>query len=238
MKMRMVWLLTVVAFIAAGAKIYELSVSFDGLERSLLAYGEAVALLRMGSDDLTKKARLFVETGDVAYMDGYFRQANVLKIRDQALDCIDGVPDDQGARKRLSNALGQSFELMKIECHAMKLAALAHGTSTNLVASSVMAYPLEPGEEELPAKGAGSKREKAIRMLYDNEYSGYKDRICGAADCFLVDTLASLRTKRESLHKSYTIWLFGQFAVFLVAIAVSCPYVFGAGGSSAEREEK
>ena len=227
MKMRIAWVVAVALLMLVGVRMHQISNAFDSIERSLLAYGEAVTLLRMGSDDLTQKARRFVETGDVAFMDSYFRQANVLKMREQALDCLYDASDSVGAKGRLENALAQSMDLMGIECRAMKLASISWGTPTNLVAAEVRACRLTPGEEALPSTGPDSKRERAASMLYDAAYAESKDRICGAADCLLVDMLASLRGRRESLHRSYTIWFCGQLAVLLLATVVSFPYVFG-----------
>ncbi len=227
MKMRIAWVAAMVLLIVVGARLHQISNAFGSIERSLLAYGEAVTLLRMGSDDLTQRARRYVETGDVAFMDSYFRQANVLKMREQALDCLYDTSDSVGAKGRLENALSQSMDLMGIECHAMKLAAISWGTPTNLVASEVRACRLTPEEESMPSAGPDSKRERAVSMLYDAAYAESKDRICGAADCLLVDMLASLRARRESLQRSYTIWFCGQLAVLLFATLVSLPYVFG-----------
>lgn len=225
--MRIAWVAAMVLLIVVGARMHQISNAFGSIERSLLAYGEAVTLLRMGSDDLTQRARRYVETGDVAFMDSYFRQANVLKMREQALDCLYDTSDSVGAKGRLENALSQSMDLMGIECHAMKLAAISWGTPTNLVASEVRACRLTPEEESMPSAGPDSKRERAVSMLYDAAYAESKDRICGAADCLLVDMLASLRARRESLQRSYTIWFCGQLAVLLFATLVSLPYVFG-----------
>ncbi len=225
--MRIAWVAAMVLLIVVGARLHQISNAFGSIERSLLAYGEAVTLLRMGSDDLTQRARRYVETGDVAFMDSYFRQANVLKMREQALDCLYDTSDSVGAKGRLENALSQSMDLMGIECHAMKLAAISWGTPTNLVASEVRACRLTPEEESMPSAGPDSKRERAVSMLYDAAYAESKDRICGAADCLLVDMLASLRARRESLQRSYTIWFCGQLAVLLFATLVSLPYVFG-----------
>ena len=47
---------------------------------------KAALRLQKGSDILTDQVRMYVITGDNAYMDGYFEEANVTKNRDNAVE--------------------------------------------------------------------------------------------------------------------------------------------------------
>ena len=93
----------------------------QAIERYIIAQQSATDL-EIGSDVLTSAVRNFVVTGDIAYLQEYFYEANVTRRRDAAVDNLETmISRDSKAYEHLSMALSLSNELMLDEYQAMKL---------------------------------------------------------------------------------------------------------------------
>ena len=83
--------------------------------------------LMIASDYLTAQCRMFVLTGERAYMDGYFEELLVTLRRDMAVETLCAQSGDENAAGKLTQALSESNALAKRELYAMKLVCQANG---------------------------------------------------------------------------------------------------------------
>ena len=100
-------------------------------ERYLIAQ-QSAKKLQNGSDILTEQVRLYVMTGQAAYLEGYFQEANVIRSREAALAELREVSADTRIIEQLEAALTESEALMAQEFYAMRLAAEGFGTAGRL----------------------------------------------------------------------------------------------------------
>lgn len=131
--------------------------------------------LSLGSDYLTEQARSYVVTGDNAYAEAYFTEVNVDQRRDKALEEIrNHLQGHEEARRMSEEALALSNELMDLEIHSMKLAALAFGEEIDGLAPEIREYPLTEEEQNYSAQ---EKSRAALSLIFGSEYSGQKKKI-------------------------------------------------------------
>lgn len=147
----------------------------DVTQKYILTQNNVKDLL-MGTDYLTEQARFYVVTGDCGYAEAYFREADVDRRRDGALEEIRNnlQGHDDNALRMSEEALDLSNELMDLEIHSMKLAALAFGEDIDGLAPEIRDYSLT--EEEM-ALSVQEKSQAAFRLIFGPEYSGEKRKI-------------------------------------------------------------
>lgn len=137
---------------------------------------EEAGNLQVGSDYLTDQVRLYAVTKDTVYIENYFTEAEEDKRRDKALNALEehlGGKDEEildSCRK----ALELSNELMEMEIHAMKLAALSVDEDGSDLLPEIADYPLT--EEELSMSGA-EKSDAAVGLVFSEEYRDMKRQI-------------------------------------------------------------
>ena len=139
-------------------------------------YEETSANLRYASDYLTEQIRLFAITGDKGYLDEYFREANVAKRRDKALELLKTQHGDSVAYAELQSAMNGSLYLMNMEYHAARLAVDAYGYNLADYPEEVQRVHLFQHEEALSPQEKG---EQAKSMLFNEEYRRQKRYIIG-----------------------------------------------------------
>ena len=144
-------------------------------ERYLLAR-QSAADLESGSDELTNDVRSFVATGDLSYLEAYFREAEVTRRRDKAVSNLREVFGETGssALEHLTTALSYSNELMKQEYLAMNLILSAGSYDPAKIPKVLQGYPLS---EEQKALSAPEKQELALTLVYGETYMDYKSKI-------------------------------------------------------------
>lgn len=135
---------------------------------------DAAHELQTGSDTLTKQARLAAATGEQAYIDAYFIEANVTRSREKALEDLNALGVDAEALVSLQKALTESVRLMQTEYYAMALVEQSAGTDP-------AAWPDELKTVTLSAEDAAlSPAEKlalAQKMVIGPEYEAEKESI-------------------------------------------------------------
>ncbi len=102
--------------------------------------------LQLSSDLLAEQARLYVSTGDAAYVDNYFHDAQRLEAQKQALDAADRTYEPEDAREQLDDAARAIAQRSALECRAMRLCAEALGDDVSAFPAVAQASP-EPAEE-------------------------------------------------------------------------------------------
>lgn len=145
----------------------------EATERYITAQ-QAAADMQAASDYLTAEARGFIATGDTARAERFFEEANVTQRRDRALEIIGGILDNPYAIAHLSAAKDSSDKLLEIECYAMRLAAESYGCAPAALPERLRKVDLEDADLHLTAE---EQRDKALGMVFDEKYQGYKDSI-------------------------------------------------------------
>lgn len=142
---------------------------------------QAASDLEAASDYLTDRARCFVVTGDMEYLEDYFAEAEVNRRRDNALAKMEELADssDSAAYQSLAKAMDYSNELMDREYQAMAIMLGARNYTESQLAKVpdvVRNYGLSAEEQALdPA----AKQNRAQGLVFDGSYMGYKEKISG-----------------------------------------------------------
>ena len=137
---------------------------------------QAAADMESGSDYLTDRVRCFVVTGDISYLNDFFEEVEVTKRRDQALTQLEEMlqGSNNSAYASLATALDFSNELVNIEYKAMRLTLEALKTDLTEVPPVIAEIVLSEAEKAL---SASELRQLALDKVFDDTYTGYKDRI-------------------------------------------------------------
>ena len=106
--------------------------------------------LQIASDYLTEQVRCFVETGKREYLDNYFREAEVDRRRDKALESIKSITDDNEAYQNLEAAMNESVALMEREYYAMRLTVAAKGYDVSEYPDQIQKVELSEEDALLP----------------------------------------------------------------------------------------
>lgn len=139
------------------------------------------------SDYLTSEVRLFSITHDITHLYNYWNEIYVTQTRDNAIERFEKESPVQDEISLLKEAKEYSDLLVNTETYSMKLVILSEGwTEENFKYSNelynyvkkVMQYEISEIEDKAEMK------EKAILMLYDENYDYYKNHIMGAINDF------------------------------------------------------
>ncbi|MGN0537504.1 MAG: response regulator [Acutalibacteraceae bacterium] len=139
------------------------------------------------SDYLTSEVRLFSITHDITHLYNYWNEIYVTKTRDNAIERFEKESPAEAEISFLKEAKKYSDLLINTETYSMKLAIMSEGWTEedfkydndlyNYV-SMVMQCAFFDTEDKSEMK------EKAILMLYDENYDYYKNHIMGAINSF------------------------------------------------------
>ncbi len=192
----------------------------DASDRYIQAQA-AASDMESGSDYLTDRVRSFVVTGDKAYLDEFFEEVNVTKIRDHAVEELEELlgGKNSSALDSLNKALDLSNELLKTEYKAMRLILQSQGDDLSKVPQEISGIALS--QEEL-SMSEDELREKAQRLVFDSEYMLYKDRIrdnVSMCTQFLISS-SSQELKLASDHLSTLVNVQSLITVIFLAIVV------------------
>ena len=130
--------------------------------------------MQSGSDYLTEQVRLFVFTGDIENLNNYFKEKDVTRRRDKAIENLSEDLSGSGSIQYLREALQYSNELVDLEYHAMRLAIEGFGYEVADFPSELQNYALPQNDLAMtPAE----QLEKARSMVFDDHYQDYKEKI-------------------------------------------------------------
>ena len=156
---------------------YQTSGSYQRMRASADEYiddQQTAFQLQSSSDFLTEQVRCFTVTGERAYVDNYFREANVTRRRDRALDTLEAELAGTEAYHSLTVAMEQSTALMEREFYAMRLAADAFGYSLTSFPVEVQSVRLTDADAALSQEEKG---ELARTLVFDPTYRAQKEAI-------------------------------------------------------------
>ena len=142
-----------------------------------IACEQAAQELQQGSDTLTKQVRLAAATGEQAYIDAYFEEANVTRTREKALEDLAGLDSSSEALSSLRDALSASVKLMQTEYYAMRLIEESIDTPSSVWPEEIKAVNLSAEDAAL---SPADKLSKAQALIIGLDYENAKDII--AAD--------------------------------------------------------
>ena len=149
--------------------------------------------LKMASDYMTEQARCFVETGKREYLDNYFKEADVDRRRDKALESIRTIAEGNEAYEALEAAMKESVALMDREYYAMRLAVAAFGYDVNDYPEAIRMVELSEEDALLPRD---KQSVRSREMVFDDVYHMKKESITrNVQNC--LDTLA----KKVDVHQ-------------------------------------
>ncbi|MCR5292346.1 MAG: GGDEF domain-containing protein [Eubacterium sp.] len=144
------------------------------ITRNLLNWRKDAYELQVASDYLTEQVRCFAVTGERQYLDNYFREAEVTRRRENALQTLQIEYTESAAIRNLRDAMTQSENLMLKEYYAMRLAVEGYGYDLNEYPEVIQRVELS--EEDIALKPE-EQVYRASDYLFDDEYLLAKLRI-------------------------------------------------------------
>lgn len=144
------------------------------LTRNLLTWRKDAYELQVASDYLTEQVRCFAVTGERQYLDNYFREAEVTRRRENALQTLQIEHTESEAITDLRDAMTQSENLMLKEYYAMRLAVEGYGYDLNEYPEVIQRVELS--EEDIALKPE-EQVYRASDYLFDDNYLLAKLRI-------------------------------------------------------------
>ena len=177
--------------------------------------------MQEASDYLTDRARMFVETGDVNYMEDYFTESNVTKRREEALRKLESYIGDGESYHKLKESMQESTALMQTEYKAMRFRLEADEVPEADWPTEIRGLILTHNELTMSQV---EKRAYARNLLYGTRYQSFKDAINkDVNDC--LDSLLSSTLNEEAhsttVFKDMLIKLIACAAVMFVLIFIS-----------------
>ncbi len=139
-------------------------------------------MVESASDDLTRDVQYFVMTGRQRYLDDYFKEANVTKRRENAIEDLKSLKNTDTLVILLEESVEESMELMKLEYEAMRYAAEGYGLQISALPEEIRNTSL-PGEAD--SMTAEEKIEKSRNLVFGSDYEAYKNRITGYVGQYL-----------------------------------------------------
>ena len=186
----------------------------------ILVREEAENLL-IGSNYLTDRVRLYAVTKDLDYVEEYFTEVNETKRRDKALESLENHMDGKDAEILAASreALELSNELMEMEIHAMKLAALSADEAESMLPAEVRDYPLT--EEEVSYTSA-EQSDAAVGLVFSEEYRDMKHQIEGKISLVTEKVITICEEEQVKSEKEMKNSLIYQsiYTVLIVALVI------------------
>ncbi len=178
-----------------------ISVGYHDLSAAVDHYIEcmkAADQVTEGSDYLTMKVRLYVETEDLQQVKDFFEELHVTRRRDRAVEELGHHQDNPEAHRYLELALEKSNELMQREFYAMRLVAEAAGQSEEALPQEVRDVVLSAKDQQLSPEGM---REKAREMVFGTAYQDAKALIGSNIAYFFTSAVETTRQNQiQSAH--------------------------------------
>ncbi len=209
-----------------------------GIRRVMIQYHELTGMtneyihsqndvmdMSLGSRYLTEQTRLYVITRDSTYANAYFTEADVTKRRDNALqemaEQLKG--SDDTSLNLLADALALSNELMDVEIHAMKLAALSVNADLGALPTKIQDYPLPDEELRLTLQ---EQEDMAYQLVFGPAYREMQQKIERQLSNVTESVISVCANRQESSMDAMNQVLKHQFFyTLLIVLLVILAYV-------------
>lgn len=116
---------------------------------------------------LTDEARKFVATGNLGYLNKYWKEVNIIRSRDKVIYKILKLNTSTDELYFLSEAKKNSDGLVETDKRAMKLVLEAMQVHENNITSQVLGYELSESDKKLSKE---EKLKKAVDIMFDAKY--------------------------------------------------------------------
>ena len=166
--------------------------------------------LKSGSDYLTEQVRNYAVTGDRVYLDNYMYEAQVDQNRQKAVDSIHEILGDSVAYGHLKEALNYSNELMELEYESFLL--ILDSTNEDRENYPSVLKNMYLSDEDI-ALSKEEKREKAIDLVFNEEYQDYKQKIYENVDYCINELTDLTETAQNTSTKLLDRRLNDQYAL-------------------------
>lgn len=160
---------------------------------------DAIDNMRLTSNLLTDKARVFVVTGKIDEAKDYFEETEHVKSREEALKKLDGSTNEDEITKMLNKAFEESSSLEKTEYYAMRLAADAYGIKSSSLPDKLAKTQIKASDAALSDE---QKLEKSKEMMLGEAYSEKKEKISNDVIGSLEKLIKETHDEQVKSHKS------------------------------------
>lgn len=181
--------------------------------------------MSLGSDHLTEQARLYVITKEQLHADAYFMETDVTRRRERALLEIEKQlsGDDEVTLQLSKEALRLSNDLMDLELHAMKLAALSADADITSLSSEIQNYSLPDKELKYTPQ---EMADAASELVFGREYRAKKQKIDDTLSDVAKSAINVCEAKQSESEKALENALTRQsIYTALIVLLVSLAYV-------------
>ena len=160
----------------------------QGMEEKRVFYKELGDNLEHATDYMNKEVQAFAVTGEMSHFFNYWTEADITRTREDVLEEMEKAGAPEQELNYLRRAKEISDRLMETEISAIQLVLHSRGISEDSYDSrssldtwvtQVLSYPMD---EELAALPVERMQSKAISMLFDKQYLGYKNTIITLID--------------------------------------------------------
>ena len=179
----------------------------------------AASNMESGSDYLTDRVRCFVVTGETDYLHDFFKEVNVTRRRDQALDDLEELLEGNAgsAYVSLATALELSNELIGREYEAMRLMLEAGDYPEAEIPSEIADIKLSAEDLALTPE---QQKAKAQELVFDNTYMHYKDRIRENVNLCTQELIRSSSLELETASAQMALYVNLQTALTVVFLVI------------------
>jgi methyl-accepting chemotaxis protein len=160
-----------------NARTFEALTEAHEQQRTFIEIGQDVA---DASDYLTNEVRRYVVTQDARYLDNYWREIEVTRTRDRALERLSELGATERELGLLAEAVRNSDALVETETRGMRLVLEAKGIPAHQMPAAIGAYDLST-DAELSAE---DKVGLASVIMFDDLYESHKQRIAEPIEAF------------------------------------------------------
>ncbi len=194
--------------------------TISGLTQRGFSYTQTAKEFETASDLLADKARLYVSTGALEYVDNYLREIDRIEQRDEAtrLMMVENAPPT--ARAELAAAIDVSRARGKIEYRAMRLCA--ESFQVDLTPYPELANA-ELTEDEAMLRTFAEKRWAAEKLLVGTEYLQMRtklhEHVDSAVRIVTEETTAQIMQNSQTLRNYQMLqWTITAAAILLIAV--------------------
>lgn len=177
---------------------------------------KAAQKLQEGSDILTKNVRFAAATGDSKYIDAYFKEANVTKSREKAVDKLTSLDGSSNAISELQKALSASVNLMQTEYYSMRLVEESIGNNSSSWPDELKTVKLSNADAAL---SSSEKLYKAQQLVISLDYENAKDVISTNVNAAVSSLSKVIKERQSQAADTFT-------HIFILIIA--CVLIFAA----------
>ena len=191
--------------------------SMQDITEEYITSQQAVHSMREASDLLTAEARLYVMTGDTEHLDAYFKEVNIDKRRDNALETLQQYQEENEAYQALTSAVEHSNALAEVEMYAMYMASETYGMSEDIRQKNFEGITLTEEDEGLSIE---EKKEKSAVMMFDKNYQEMKNEILDTSYGSLDRLIENTRDRQISSYDSAAVRLRRLNLMFMIVVIV------------------